>query len=264
MSEVTSPLDDDLKAYFEKRILDNLKAAAFPVVVDRGIESPTPELVFRQLTDRRTDFTEISRAIGEHLFESQATVASSPGLLVVVAGTVDVGPCIALLKLQKQEGVRLERTGARGQETFSVEHLRQLMLTEETRVFKVAVFPAQDLSEVGDVHGIVSDKQRPYVAEKQVADFFLRTFLGCQVRDNPSQSHQHLLSLDREVHQRRGSRAAGADAIPPSSPHRADKPGNDDRSARLRCSPPARGRSPPLPELNVESRVRESSPSSTK
>jgi 37-kD nucleoid-associated bacterial protein. len=188
MSEVPSALDADLRGYFARRIVDASRSGSFPVVVDGSLGSPVPDLVFTQLTDPDADFVAISRDIVQHLFDSQRRVSSSPGLLVVVAGTVDTGPCAALLKLQKQEGVRLERIGAAGQQTFSVEHLRQLMLTNETRVFKVAMFPAEDLATAVDIHGVVSDKQRPYAPEKQVADFFLRDFLGCQVRDNPAKA----------------------------------------------------------------------------
>lgn len=193
LSDVASPLDDDLTAYFEDRIIENLRLGAFPVVTDMELysdpskRSPVPDLVFEHLTGAASDFVETSKALGRHLFASQTGV-NSPGLLIVIRGAVEVGQCLALLKLQKQEGVRLERTGPQGSETFSVEHLRQLMLTNETRVFKVALFDADNLAAVEDVHGVVADKQRAFRPEKQIADFFLSTFLGCRLRDDPAQT----------------------------------------------------------------------------
>ncbi|MDX6699541.1 MAG: hypothetical protein QOE65_2938 [Solirubrobacteraceae bacterium] len=188
LSSAISPVDDDLKDYFRTRIVESLSLAAFEVVADPSIQSPTPTLVHEHFTSRSSDFVEVSKALGRHLFAAQQKVASSPGLLVVVRGEVDTGPCLAVLKLQKEEGVRLERTGSAGQETYSVEHLRQLMLTNTTRVFKVALFESAEVVDSIDVHGSVSDKQRAFRPEKQVADFFLHDFLGCRVRDNPAQT----------------------------------------------------------------------------
>ena len=102
-------------------------------------------------------------------------------------GRVDTGPCLAILKLQRTEGVNLERVGASGAETYSLEHLRRLMLTNDTKVFKVALFDSENVVEPDDVRALVSDKQRFSSPEKRMADFFLKTFLGCRLRDDPAQ-----------------------------------------------------------------------------
>jgi 37-kD nucleoid-associated bacterial protein len=188
LSTAVSPLDDDLREYFQGRIAESLRLAAFPVIADPDRSSPTPELVHQQLTDSGADFVETSRAVAEHLFKAQESVRSSPGLLVISIGTLDSGPALAILKLKRQEGVNLERTGARGAETYSLEHLRRLMLTNDTRVFKVALFEAAGVVEPDDIYALVSDKQRFSSPEKRMADFFLRDFLGCQLRDDPAQA----------------------------------------------------------------------------
>jgi len=188
LSNALSPLDDDLRAYFRERIAESLKRAAYPVVADPERTSPTPDLVYEHLQGATASFVETSQAMARHLFDAQQRVRSSPGLLVVAAGQLDTGACIAILKLQKQEGLNLERVGTHGAETYSLEHLRRLMLTNDTRVFKVALFDSEGVLEVGDVSGLVSDKQRFSSPEKRMADFFLKTFLGCQLRDDPAQT----------------------------------------------------------------------------
>jgi hypothetical protein len=187
LSNALSPLDADLRQYFQSRIAESLRHAAYPVVADPDRSAPTPDLVYQHFMGTGPGLVEMSKAIAQHLFAAQQKVRSSPGLLVVASGAVDTGECLAVLKLQKQEGVNVERVGAVGAETYSLEHLRRLMLTNDTRVFKVALFEADGMIDPDDVHALVSDKQRFSSPEKRMADFFLKTFLGCQLRDDPAQ-----------------------------------------------------------------------------
>jgi hypothetical protein len=187
LSNALSPLDADLRAYFQARIAESLAKAAYPVIADPDRSSPTPDLVCDHLNGRTANLVDTSQAMATHLFSAQQSVNSSPGLLVVATGTLDTGACVAILKLQKQEGLNLERVGDAGAETYSLEHLRRLMLTNDTRVFKVALFDSTDVHDVDDLNGLVSDKQRFSSPEKRMADFFLKTFLGCRLRDDPAQ-----------------------------------------------------------------------------
>ncbi len=187
LSNALSPLDGDLRGYFQARITESLVRAAFPVVADPDRSSPTPDLVYTHVHDGGADLVASSQAMARHLFDAQQAVRSSPGLLVVATGMLDTGPCLAILKLQKHEGLNLERVGDAGAETYSLEHLRRLMLTNETRVFKVALFESVGVVDVDDVTGLVSDKQRFSSPEKRMADFFLKSFLGCRLRDDPAQ-----------------------------------------------------------------------------
>jgi nucleoid associated protein NdpA len=188
LSNAVSPLDDDLRAYFQARIAESLRLAAFAVVADPGRNSPTPELVHQGFVGSGVDFVETSKAMAQHLFNAQLNVRSSPGLLVISKGRLDSGACLAILKLQKQEGVNLERTGSSGAESYSLEHLRRLMLTNDTKVFKVALFEGNGVAEIEDIHALVSDKQRFSSPEKRMAEFFLADFLGCRLRDDPAQT----------------------------------------------------------------------------
>jgi len=203
LSNALSPLDDDLRAYFKERIVDSLKRAAFPVKAKEERTSPTPELVHLYLTDPKSDFVTLSREMAKHLFAAQQKVQSSPGLLVVIAGKVDSGPAIVLLKLQKQQGLNLERTGPQGAETYNLDHLKRLMLTDETRVYKIALFDADGVVHPDDVCGEVSDKQRYSSPEKRMAAFFLDSFLGCEVRDDPTQmTNSYYLSGEKYLNEK--------------------------------------------------------------
>jgi hypothetical protein len=187
LSNALSPLDDDLRGYFRERITESLRLAAFPVKAKEDRTSPTPNLVCLHFTDPKSDFVAISQQMAEHLFAAQQKVRSSSGLLVVIAGKVPSGPALVVLKLQKQQGLNLKRTGSKGAETYDLDHLRRLMLTDDTRVYKIAFFEGDGVINPDDVCGDVSDKQRFSSPEKRMAAFFLDDFLGCELRDDPTQ-----------------------------------------------------------------------------
>jgi hypothetical protein len=203
LSNALSPLDDDLGKYFRARIAESLVQAAYPVVADPERTSPTPDLVYGHLCGDTPGLVETSQAMARHLFEAQQAVRSSPGLLVVTTGTLNTGACLAILKLKKQEGLNLARVGSQGAETYSMEHLRRLMLTNDTRVFKVALFDSVGVTDVDDIGGLVSDKQRFSSPEKRMADFFLKTFLGCRLRDDPAQvTSKFYVSSERFINEK--------------------------------------------------------------
>lgn len=187
LSNALSPLDEDLRGYFRERIAQSLKLAAFPVKAKEERSSPTPDLVCTHFTESSSDFVDVSKQMASHLFAAQQKVSSSSGLLVVVAGKVSSGSALVILKLQKQQGLNLERTGPKGAETYNLDHLHRLMLTDETRVYKIALFEADGVVTADDVYGEVSDKQRFSSPEKRMAAFFLDDFLGCELRDDPTQ-----------------------------------------------------------------------------
>lgn len=128
-------------------------------------------------------FVDSSRGVAEHLYTTQ-TGQNSTGLLTFIRGKVDDHRCFGILKLQKEEGARFQLQEIEGHRTFTLERMKQLMLTDSTRVFKASLFRlAQPDSET--VVGLVSDEQRSYFARREIADFFLGRFLGCRPTDDP-------------------------------------------------------------------------------
>jgi hypothetical protein len=63
-----------------------------------------------------------------------------------------------------------------------MEMLRDLLLTQATKLFKIGLFVKQPASnEIDEVY--VFDGQTPYGEQTKVAQFFLRTFLGCRLAE---------------------------------------------------------------------------------
>lgn len=183
LSEIESPLDQGLKNYFREKISATL-GSAFDVLFDPTSGSPVPRLVLDNLDAQKTDFVAMSRSIAEHLYNSQTGV-NSAGLLCVSQVQVMGRKALAIVKLEREAALRMQLDKIHGKYTFKLEHLRDLILSGKTRVFKVGLF-WQTGSTLASIYGMVSDNQRGYTQAAEVADFFLRKFLGCQLREAPS------------------------------------------------------------------------------
>lgn len=196
LSEVESTLDAELRTFFQERIKKSLASAAFDVMFDPETASPAPPLVFDQLGVRTMNFVDMSGKLAEHLYASQTGV-NSAGLLTVVQAEIDGLPCLGVLKLEREAGVRLEETDQGGLRTFDIHHVKDLMLTDKTKVFKACVF-VQNGADMETVAGLMSDHQRGTLPRREVADFFLKKFLGCQLREAPEVTTKRFFSETQE------------------------------------------------------------------
>ena len=169
---------------------------SFPVVFDNASNSPVPEWVKENLQDLTQNFVEMSQRLANHLFECQKGYNPS-GLLVVAQTTIEGMHSLALMKLEREAGARVSQTSHQGKPTFDVEHLHDLMLTDKTRVFKVGFF-VQEGNTLESIEGLVSDNQSAQWHRGDVADFFLRSFLGCRLREEPSVTTRKFLDATEE------------------------------------------------------------------
>ena len=184
-SQVESALDAELRNYFREKIIASLQSAGFQVKFESHTPSPVPDLVSDYLLGKTSDFVSMSQRIADHLYESQTGV-NSAGLLCLAEVALAGMRGIAILKVDKESAVRVEPVNLEGNSTFNLEHVRNLMLSQRTRVFKAGLFAVQPSPGISfEVHGTVSDNQRGYAPLTEVADFFLRRFLGCTLVGSP-------------------------------------------------------------------------------
>lgn len=162
-----------MRNFFEERLRATLSDSAFPAEELEDSESMVPALVRRILRSKK-ELVAASQKIARRLFVVQTGV-NSPGLLAVARGSLGDVPAVALVKLEKEHGVRVRPDEVNGLATLSVEHIRDLMLTEKTRVFKTGLFSGNDAESL-----VVCDYQRQ--SAHTVAGFFLRDFLGCALK----------------------------------------------------------------------------------
>lgn len=192
LSEVESPLEDNVRNFFQERLVSTL-SGAYDVEFDPSAFSPVPPIVERLLGPQPIDFVEASRDLAVHLHQSQGGV-NPGGLLTLMDVTIGDRRGLAIVKLEKEEGARLERSSVHGQSTFNVSHLRDLMLTKKTKVFKVGIFAS--LPNQAGTEGLVSDTQKG--AGTAVAFFFLSQFLGCKLKEVPEVTTRRFFEATQE------------------------------------------------------------------
>lgn len=178
-SEAVSDIDQALTNFFRERMIRSLKRQAYEVERDPGETSPVPDHVVAIVADDST-IVDKSQEIAKHLWSCQTGV-NPAGLVIVCAGAVDGQRCVGVLKLEREDAIRVRQTDKDGAKTFSIAHLRDLMLGKNTKVFKASLFVVGD-GVPATIDGLVSDDQRGYDPHSEVAQFFLRRFLGCRLK----------------------------------------------------------------------------------
>ena len=172
LSSVPTPLNAQTDRFIREEMLSPLSGGR--EIVDTELErSAVPRLAREVLLDNSL-LPDHSRAIALQLHETQ-TGAASAGVVMTSVATEDGTARFVILKAEHQEGVRLNHTGAGESIVFQVEHLTELIMAQNSRVFKIAMFWID--TATGKVFGRMVDKQNG----AGYADYFLDEFLGCQL-----------------------------------------------------------------------------------
>jgi hypothetical protein len=155
---------------------------ASPVEFSEGTSSPIATGV-RFLTEvqRSVDeFVESSRTMANYLFEQQIGQISA-GLLCVAQVVSNGIPGVAIMKLEREKGAKLDLVVDGDRQTFAMAVLNDLVLTDGTKLFKAALF----LRDGDSFRSVACDNQNAPVHHLSIADFWLR-FLGCKFTLSPT------------------------------------------------------------------------------
>ena len=140
LSTIETELTSQEKRYFTRKIAENLSLASIAAKFMPDAESPIPKLVVNNFfKNNNSNFVEVSQKMASYLYECQNRV-NSPGLLAVIEVSVVGQLALAILKLEKEEGMRIEQTKVDGEVTFDVEYISNILLSEKNRVFKAGLF----------------------------------------------------------------------------------------------------------------------------
>ncbi|HEX6681093.1 MAG TPA: nucleoid-associated protein [Gaiellaceae bacterium] len=183
LTDAPIDLDPDLRRYFRRKIIDSLKKRGLDVVADTD-ETPIAREAVRAILASPDELVPRSHELARHLFAIQ-NKRNSEGLVAVATGTVDEGDVVSVLKLEREQGLRLQIVREGGRTLADIEHLRNLTLTDKTKVFKTSILRLDDPGDELSLTGRVSDDQRGLRAGEGVANFFLSRFLGCRLELNP-------------------------------------------------------------------------------
>lgn len=178
LTDAPIPLDPALHLYFRNKIVDRLKDKGLEVVDDADVESPAPAAV-TQITDDPDQLVASSKILATHLDEIQTGINSS-GLLAVATASVEARRYVAVVKLERERGIRFAITTEDGKNVVDMELLRNLTLTDKTKVYKTALLGPPTHGNERQIEGYVADDQRSRTDGVEVATFFLSRFLGCK------------------------------------------------------------------------------------
>jgi hypothetical protein len=183
LTDAPIELDADLRSYFRGKIVESLKKRGLDVIADPDATPLVRESVVGILADD-AQLVPRSQELAQHLFAIQ-NKSNSEGLLAVATGMTDEGGVVSVLKLEREQGLRLQIVRRDDRNLADIEHLRNLTLTDKTKVFKTSILGLDIAGDEMSLLGRASDDQRAVRAGEGVANFFLSRFLGCQLSVNP-------------------------------------------------------------------------------
>lgn len=180
-SGAVPPSSDRNLDFFTRRLRRTLAKKGQPVEVNPKLEAvPVPDQLTAFLKEQ-ADVVAVSQAAARHLFQTQpASPHERESLFVTTPLTISGTRGVAVMKLEEEEGIHFTTKQIDGKTVLDVELYDNLTLTDNTRVFKAGAF----WLDQGRLYGLVSDDQTGERGE--IADFFLRGFLGCRHQRQPS------------------------------------------------------------------------------
>lgn len=176
-SDLADPQTNDVRVFFRDRLTGVMTDRGFPIKRDPTQDGTAIDAIGAILADATTLVVQ-SRIIAQRLYDVQDR-RSPEGILAVAFGEVDSLPCVGILKLEHERGIRAEEDTQDGQRLFRIILHRDLLLTQKTQVFKGALARHRSASNTM-LSAMASDLQ----VERHVASFFLEEFLGCQLVDS--------------------------------------------------------------------------------
>src|SRR5581483_2283498 len=107
LTDMPTAIDQVMKNRFRERIAGSLNTAGFPVVFDTASSSPVPALVLDQLSAKQKGFVDMSKALAQRLYDLQGG-GNPAGLLILIEGTHGSFPALAVLKIEKEDGIQAQ------------------------------------------------------------------------------------------------------------------------------------------------------------
>lgn len=175
-----TPLDNESRHLMQDRAKRSLLSPTHSYDAEFNPNNITPvkglvEAFFINPTTE--NFINTSQEVARSLFTVQKG-SVSPGLLCMLDCRLGEHPAVAIVKLENETGSRLFEVREQGHHHFQMQVLKDLFLTEGTRVFKSALFKMG--SAETPMRILVCDDQRGNVRDYELARFFLEQFLGCK------------------------------------------------------------------------------------
>ena len=193
-SEQESEVSDGLRLFFKDKVVAALSSdKAFKICYDSNNPSPVSWQVSEVLRGKGKDLVNQSKAIAKHLFQIQVG-SNAAGILLIMYGSVDKHKTCMILKLERDQGAQLRLNPQT--HSFNIQEVKDLMLTQKTKVFKVALFILRDNFK-SKFDGLIMDYQINVKVKKEVSTYFIDKFLGCKAFEDPKVTTKKFYNLTR-------------------------------------------------------------------
>ncbi|MDP8202696.1 MAG: nucleoid-associated protein [Candidatus Tenebribacter burtonii] len=194
-SEQESKLSDGLRLFFKDKVVQSLNSdRAFKICFNDESTSPISWIVNDIFGSGGSKIIDQSKLIAKHLFEIQVG-SNAAGILVIIFGKVSKKNTCIILKLERDKGAQL--TLDQTTHSYNIQEVKDLMLTQKTKIFKSALFiPRSDFETKYD--GIITDYQIDIRAKKEVRTWFMDIFLGCIPFEDPKITTQYFYNYTKQ------------------------------------------------------------------
>jgi hypothetical protein len=184
--DLESDLPEEVATIITNKLVRALTSRhAYELEFDMEAPSPVPAMIKDYTLQPQTgQFADYAQEIARVLSESQHAGSVRSGVLAVIDGVMDGQRCLVLAKLERESGLRLETVSRNGRRAYALEAVRNLVMTETTKLWKCAIFVRYG-EEEDQVQMIGCDRQQGWGRERDMAAFWLG-FLGCRLADRPS------------------------------------------------------------------------------
>lgn len=190
-SDAPTEFDIALIKFFRERISSTIgSSSAFEVEFDPALSENKTQQAMKQYFEvgsassfplNEPDAIQITQNIAKYLHEVQ-TARNPGGILLFIPCHDQQKHGLAILKVEREEGVRIQQNVTeQGKTIFNAQHIKDLLLTNKTKLFKIVLFYQKDDAIIG----FVCDQQQGVFRNREVADFFLTSFLGCKLKEEP-------------------------------------------------------------------------------
>jgi hypothetical protein len=189
-----SHLTDGLRLFFKDKVLQALNSdRSFKICFDDNSDSTVSWLAGESMKSDGSLIATHSKEIAKRLFEIQVG-NNAAGILVVIHGKVNNKTSCIILKLEMDKGAQL--TLDPKTKSYDISEVENLMLTQKTRIYKVAMFILRDKFNI-NYDGIIMDYQIDTRAKKDISTWFMDKFLGCIAFEDPKVVTQKFYNLTR-------------------------------------------------------------------
>lgn len=193
-SEQESVTSDGMRLFFKGKIIEALNnKKAFKICIDPENPSIVPSWVKAIISDDDDVFIDHSKRMADKLLEAQDGVNAAGILLVIICKIAQEKACV-IMKLERDRGVQLKLNEET--KSFDLQDVENLMLTQKTRIFKVALLLDRNILKT-NYDGMLTDYQIDMKAKKEIRTYFMSEFLGYKPFADPKFTTQQFYNLTR-------------------------------------------------------------------